>query len=108
MPSTIALDHLIVLVPYAWVKEPPEWLTKHFTVTPGGTHSNGKTANILIIFKSGVYIEMIAFVDDRQDYMDGHWWGEKKYGWIDWALTYTDQTDFDGVMQRTGSLPVSL
>lgn len=70
-------------------------------------HSNGKTANNLIVFKSGAYIEMIAFVDDLPANMKGHKWGKKKYGWIDWAMTYTDQKDFDGILRRTNKPRVS-
>jgi len=62
MPKAL-LDHVIILVPSSIIDSPPEWLTKHFTITQGGTHADGKTHNSLIVFQDGSYIELIAFVD---------------------------------------------
>ncbi|KAK3060407.1 hypothetical protein LTS18_008599, partial [Coniosporium uncinatum] len=89
------LDHTIILIPYAHLLHPPPWLTQHFTITPGGTHADGKTANSLILFKDGSYIELIAFVDDDPECKDGHWWGNRKEGVIDFALTTTGSAATD-------------
>ena len=40
---TVRLDHIIILRPYKALVDLPEWLTKHFTITPGGRHVDGKT-----------------------------------------------------------------
>ncbi|KAK4981536.1 hypothetical protein LTR66_009908 [Elasticomyces elasticus] len=81
------LDHLILLLPYHLIKNPPPWLTSSFIISPGGRHADGKTENKLIIFRDGTYIELIAFIDDLQEHREGHWWGDKKPGFIDFALT---------------------
>ncbi|RFU34266.1 hypothetical protein B7463_g2042, partial [Scytalidium lignicola] len=78
------------------------WLTKNFYVTPGGVHADGKTANRLITFQDGSYLELIAFVDDDPKNKEGHWWGEKKLGIIDFAFT-TDEdakTHYEGLSKR--------
>jgi Glyoxalase-like domain len=86
-PTLARLDHIIILVPYQDLLTPPAWLTKHFTLTPGGRHADGKTANKLILFSDGSYIELIAFIDDDPRHRAGHWWGDKKPGIIDFAFT---------------------
>ncbi|GME38374.1 hypothetical protein GTA08_BOTSDO10228 [Neofusicoccum parvum] len=85
--ETIQLDHFIVLLPHRDILDPPSWITRHFTLSPGGRHADGKTENKLIVFQDGTYIELIAFIDDDPTNKDGHWWGDKRYGFIDWALT---------------------
>src|SRR5271154_5029213 len=86
-PTLARLDHIIILVPYQDLLTPPAWLTKHFPLTPGGRHADGKTANKLILFSDGSYIELIAFIDDDPRRRAGHWWGDKKPGIIDFAFT---------------------
>lgn len=84
------LDHIIILVPYGYLESPPKWVTDNFTITPGGRHADNKTENKLILFQDGCYIELIAFIDDDPKHREGHWWGEKKKGIIDFACT-TDE-----------------
>jgi hypothetical protein len=43
------LDHIIVLVPHAELKDPPKSLTNNFNITNGGRHADGKTENKLIV-----------------------------------------------------------
>lgn len=72
----------------------PKAFTDAFTITPGGTHADGKTHNKLVILGSGVYLEFIAFVRDDTKLKEGHWWGKKSAGTIiDWALTSSDVSD---------------
>jgi hypothetical protein len=97
MPPKACLDHIIILVPYADVLNPPKWVTDNFTITPGGRHADNKTENKLILFQDGSYIELIAFIDDEPKHREGHWWGEKKNGIIDFACT----TDEDAVVHWT-------
>ncbi|GAA5916967.1 hypothetical protein JCM6882_005073 [Rhodosporidiobolus microsporus] len=80
-----ALDHLIVLVPHELLDALPSSLSSAFTITPGGQHADGLTENKLIIFRDGVYIELIAFVPGAE--RKGHWWGAKRNGLMDFALT---------------------
>ena len=88
--SKVCLDHIIVLLPYEQLLDLPAWLTSNFTITPGGQHADKKTENKLILFFDGSYIELIAFIDDDPKHKEGHWWGEKQPGIIDYALT-TDE-----------------
>jgi hypothetical protein len=93
MASIVALDHVIILVPYATLSNPPPWITKHFTLTPGGRHADGKTENKLICFQDGSYIELIAFINDDTKNREDHWWGKKPYGIIDFAFTTADSAE---------------
>ncbi|TIA99217.1 hypothetical protein E3P94_00504 [Wallemia ichthyophaga] len=54
-----------------------------FTVQNGGTHADGRTENMLLVLRDGVYIELIAFVDSSKKH--SHFWADKLPGWIDWA-----------------------
>ena len=81
------LDHIILLVPYATLLNLPAWITANFTVTLGGRHADGKTENKLVCFRDGSYIELIAFINDEPKHREGHWWGKKNFGIIDFAFT---------------------
>lgn len=82
------LDHVVLLLPYSDVLNPPEWLTKHFTVSPGGKHADGKTENKLVLFSDGTYLELIAFTSEEA--RKGHWW-DRPFGVVDFALTTLDE-----------------
>lgn len=94
------LDHIIILLPHRDLLDPPAWITSNFTLSPGGRHADGKTENKLIVFQDGTYIELIAFINDDPTNKDGHWWGDKRYGVIDWALTSPDVQDVSRVAAR--------
>jgi Glyoxalase-like domain len=100
MPTSAALDHIILLVPFSYISKLPAFFADNFTIYPGGRHADGKTENVLIVFQSGVYLELIAFIDDKPSHREGHWWGGKGYGWIDWALTSSDVKDVEAVRHR--------
>ena len=84
---TVQIDHLVILLPYSQLVSPPSWLTTNFTISPGGVHSDGRTENKLILFQDGTYIELIAFINDDPARKEGHRWGKKQFGLIDFALT---------------------
>lgn len=92
--ASVQIDHIIILLPYSELVSPPSWLTDHFTLTPGGVHSDGKTENKLILFQDGTYIELITFINDDPARREGHRWGKKQYGLVDFALT--TPTDSEG------------
>ncbi|TVY47064.1 hypothetical protein LOCC1_G002968 [Lachnellula occidentalis] len=81
------LDHIIILIPHAHLIDLPAWLTENFTITSGGRHADNKTENKLICFKDGSYIELISFINDDPVLREGHWWGKKTFGIIDFAFT---------------------
>ncbi|KAK8875254.1 glyoxalase-like domain-containing protein [Apiospora arundinis] len=84
------LDHVVILVPHAFLLSPPPWLAESFTLYPGGQHRDGVTENVLVFFADGSYLELIAFVDNDtgEKGRPGHRWGAQKEGSvIDWALT---------------------
>ena len=109
-PSKARLDHIIILLPHNDLINLPEWLTSHFTVSPGGRHADGKTENKLILFFDGSYVELIAFINDDPKNKQGHWWGEKEVGIIDYAFT-TDgdaKAHWERVQARLARLDPSL
>jgi len=66
-----------------------------FKVLPGGTHAGGLTANALVVFDDGVYLELISFTHPASYYppgspgrilRDSHTWAQKSPGWIDFAF----------------------
>lgn len=105
--ATAQLDHIVLLLPHNDVLNPPKWITDHFKIAPGGRHGDGKTENKLIVFKDGSYIELIAFVDDDPKHKEGHWWGNKGYGIIDYALTLKEGPDaFERLQEKINGLPI--
>jgi len=106
------IDHVVILVPYADLHNPPSWITNNFTLTPGGRYSDGKTENKLIVFEDGTYLELIAFINDNPSLRRGHYWGHKKYGFIDFALTTNPKDTFDyaglrgRIHQKSGRLGI--
>ena len=102
----VSLDHVIILLPYDYLDNPPDWITKNFTVSPGGQHADGKTENRLVLFKDGTYMELIAFVNDDPEKRRGHWW-DKPYGVIDFALG-TSNFDYKGLIKRLESTDTSI
>lgn len=93
MATTQALDHLILFLPVessSSFPKLPSFFGKNFTLTPGGTHADGLTSNILILLADGCYIELVSFIDPKKD-VSSHWWasGAQKFGWMDWCLTNT-------------------
>ncbi|EME89656.1 uncharacterized protein MYCFIDRAFT_213752 [Pseudocercospora fijiensis CIRAD86] len=86
------LDHVVLLLPYQDIVDPPAWITDNFTVSPGGRHADNRTENKLVLFKDGTYLELIAFINDDPEKREGHWW-DKSYGVVDFALT-TSSEDF--------------
>jgi hypothetical protein len=94
MSSQPQIDHVVLLLPYALITSPPDWLTTAFTLSPGGRHADNRTENRLILFADGSYLELIAFIDDDPKNREGHWW-DKPYGIVDWALTTTTEEQPD-------------
>ena len=68
-----------------------------------------KTENKLICFGDGSYIGRIAFADDDRKHSDGHRWGDKQHGVIDFAFaTYVDpEIHFISLKKRLDNLGVS-
>jgi hypothetical protein len=98
MTANYNLDHVILLLPYDYLSNPPDWITKNFTISPGGRHADGKTENRLLLFRDGTYLELIAFVNDDPEKRKGHWW-DKPYGVVDYALGATE-FDYEMLVQR--------
>ncbi len=93
MATTQALDHLILFLPVdpsTSFPKLPSFFEENFTLTPGGTHADGLTSNVLILLADGCYIELISFISPQKD-VSSHWWasGAQKFGWMDWCLTNT-------------------
>ncbi|KXT06162.1 hypothetical protein AC578_1379 [Pseudocercospora eumusae] len=95
------LDHVVLLLPYKDIVDPPAWITDNFTVSPGGRHADNKTENKLVLFQDGTYLELIAFIDDDPEKRKGHWW-DKPYGVVDFALTTSNEAfgELAGIKHR--------
>lgn len=95
------LDHVVLLLPYKDIVNPPSWLTDEFTISEGGVHADGKTENKLVLFADGSYLELIAFINDDPKHREGHWW-DKPYGVVDYALTTSDEGfgELAGIKER--------
>jgi hypothetical protein len=104
------IDHVVILLPYKDLLNPPSWITSNFTLAPGGRHNDGRTENKLIIFKDGTYLELIAFIDDNPSFRREHPWGKKNFGFIDFALTTPGELDYAGlrgrINQKSGRLSI--
>ncbi|KAA8908229.1 glyoxalase-like domain-containing protein [Sphaerosporella brunnea] len=104
------IDHVVILLPYKDLINPPAWITENFALTPGGRHSDGRTENKLIVFKDGTYLELIAFINDNPSLRRDHPWGKKHYGFIDFALTTPRELDYAGlrgrINQKSGRLAI--
>lgn len=88
------LDHLILFVPCDPESRTPiipSCFKDNFTLTPGGTHADGLTANTLVLLADGCYIELICFLPQSSGStgISTHWWGPDadRKGWADWCLT---------------------
>lgn len=84
-PTTMSLDHLILLSKPSRLDDTVDQLSAWFTVVEGGTHVPPVTANSLVPLPSGTYLELIHFLAPPAD--DSiHWWAKKLPGHIDWCL----------------------
>ncbi|KAI0333166.1 hypothetical protein GY45DRAFT_1320112 [Cubamyces sp. BRFM 1775] len=94
--STRILDHIVHLTPPGTLEASVSAFRKlGFTVTPGGTHADGLTANALVVFADGTYLELLHFTSPRSTGSDPadvqagstkHPWAAKRPGWIDYAF----------------------
>ncbi|TFK81920.1 hypothetical protein K466DRAFT_590928 [Polyporus arcularius HHB13444] len=88
-PSTKILDHIPHLTPPGTLQASADAFRKlGFTVIPGGTHAGGATANALVVFADGTYLELIHFVRPPAP-DDPNPWARKQPGWIDYAFLGT-------------------
>lgn len=101
MAPTPILDHIVILVPHETLTNLPPWLTDAFTVLEGGRHADGVTENKLILFRDGVYFELIAFVPGKEEERKSHRWGARRSGHIvDWANTLHSEDDLEVIRDR--------
>jgi hypothetical protein len=91
--TSIQIDHIVLLVSTPFFENPPAWLATNFTITPGGCHNGQASRNKLIIFADGTYLELFNWYDKPPPLDDENlpmrFWGQKKEGLIDFALTST-------------------
>lgn len=93
------LDHVVLLLPYDHLANPPAWLTDNFTISPGGVHGDNKTENRLVLFRDGTYLELIAFINDDPEKRRGHWW-DQPFGVVDFAYTTPTPLDHKSLVDR--------
>ncbi|KAI0648409.1 glyoxalase-like domain-containing protein [Trametes meyenii] len=100
--NTRILDHVVHLTPPGTLEESVKaFRDLGFTVVPGGTHAGGETANALVVFADGTYLELLHFTHapaltapaDATTAATAtaissstHPWAQKQPGWIDYAF----------------------
>ncbi|MBS0450621.1 MAG: VOC family protein [Proteobacteria bacterium] len=86
---TMALDHVVIAVA-SLEQAVADYQRAGFTVIAGGRHPGRNTANALVVFEDGSYLELIAYSAPSPE---ERWWrvldaaGE---GFVDFALLPTD------------------
>lgn len=89
MATALALDHVVVAVA-SLADAVADYRRAGFTVTEGGKHPGRNTANALVVFEDGSYLELIAYSAPSPE---ERWWrvldaaGE---GLVDFALLPED------------------
>ncbi|KAH8121383.1 hypothetical protein FP744_10006656 [Trichoderma asperellum] len=91
-------DHVILLIPHYQLISLPQWLSDAFTILEGGVHEGGMTENKIVVFKDGIYLELIAFVDGlNPQHRAMHPWGRQPDGHIiHWAHTILSREEEEG------------
>jgi len=95
-PSTKILDHIVHLTPPGTIHKTAEQFRElGFNVIAGGTHASGLTANSLVTFPDGPYLELISFTHPESHYppsspshdaRHNHPWANKANGWLAYAF----------------------
>lgn len=101
------IDHVVVVV-QTLEEAARDYAALGFTVTPGGTHADGKTHNALITFADGSYIEMLAFLD--REHSHDHPWRhrlDEGEGIEDFAVA-SDALEADVARMRSEDEPAGL
>ncbi|KAI0781472.1 glyoxalase-like domain-containing protein [Trametes elegans] len=84
--ATNILDHIVHLTPPGTLDDSVQaFRDLGFTVSPGGTHADGQTANALVVFADGTYLELLHFTRAPPS-SSTHPWAHKPPGWIDYAF----------------------
>ncbi|KAI0737992.1 glyoxalase-like domain-containing protein [Daedaleopsis nitida] len=84
--STKILDHVPHLSPPGTLAQSVDTFTKlGFTVVSGGDHMEGGTANALVVFADGTYLELIHFIAPPTP-DNPHPWAQRQPGWVDLAF----------------------
>jgi len=97
--NTSMIDHIVYLSLPGTVEDTTQKFEElGFRVLPGGVHADGLTANALVVFEDGVYLELICFTHPPAHYplgsperaaRDSHRWARAAPGWIDYAFLGT-------------------
>ncbi|KAK5169658.1 uncharacterized protein LTR77_005635 [Saxophila tyrrhenica] len=107
-------DHIVLLVDTSYFENLPSWVTDNFTVTQGGYHDGQASRNKLVIFADGSYLEFFNWYDTPPSLDDENlpmrFWGSKRPGLIDFAITDTSHSaeeSVDAVNERLSEEPIS-
>ncbi|KAF7298419.1 Zn(2)-C6 fungal-type domain-containing protein [Mycena kentingensis (nom. inval.)] len=107
--ATSTLDHIVHLTPPGTVRETAEqwrklgfkyvflaittnsFLERRYSVIDGGVHTDGFTANALVIIDDHTYLELLSFTKPASSYppdspRHAHKWAKRAPGWIDYAF----------------------
>lgn len=100
----LTLDHCVILVQHLQ-QAIADYEQLGFHVTPGGTHADGLTHNALVTFEDGTYLELIAFLDEREP--RDNTWGWRQFvqkggGLIDYCFASPDLAEDTRVFKAHG------
>src|SRR5690348_14168851 len=95
-----SIDHVVILV-HNLEDAVRDYTALGFTVVPGGEHADGRSANALIAFSDGSYVELIAFRDNIVPEEHHFYRPSNPEGLVTFALLPTDiQADVDDARKR--------
>lgn len=63
---TLSLDHIVIAV-HDLDRAFADYAALGFQVIRGGAHADGASANVLVVFEDGAYLELIAFMRPRTE-----------------------------------------
>ena len=86
---TLALDHIVIAVADL-DKAFADYTKLGFKVIRGGEHANGKTANVLVVFEDGAYLELIAWKQPDPGFRWSDVYHRAGEGFLDHALLPDD------------------
>lgn len=78
-------DHVIVMLSADEFQNVPTWLSSNFKIIEGGIHAGGSSANKLVVFQDGTYLELFTWLNKDSPMVNE--WLDKPSGLIDFALT---------------------
>lgn len=98
---TLSLDHIVIAV-HDLDRTFADYGALGFQVIRGGEHADGASANVLVVFQDGAYLELIAFMRPRDDNRWSEVLSGAGEGFVDHALLPGDIAADVAAAQKRG------